>query len=63
MTTGIEQTVTTEQDFDASAITRPVDSLLTYYLFVSLCTLVAFPLVFVPLFIRFKSAAKSFLSI
>jgi uncharacterized membrane protein YdbT with pleckstrin-like domain len=60
MNTGIEQTVTTEQDFDASAITRPVDSLLTYYLIVSLCTLVAFPLVFFPLFIRFKTMRYRF---
>jgi putative membrane protein len=60
MNDGAEQTATSEQDFDASAITRPVDSLLIYYLIVSLCTLVAFPLVFVPLFIRFKTMRYRF---
>jgi uncharacterized membrane protein YdbT with pleckstrin-like domain len=60
MNEGAEQTATTEQDFDASMITRPADSLLIYYLIVSLCTLVAFPLVFIPLFIRFKTMRYRF---
>ena len=49
-----------KQEFDASSITRPADSLLVYYLIVSLCTLVAFPLVFTPLFIRFKTMRYRF---
>ena len=60
MNEGAEQTATTEQNFDASTITRPADSLLIYYLIVSLCTLVAFPLVFIPLFIRFKTMRYRF---
>jgi putative membrane protein len=46
--------------FDPHAITRPVDSLLTYYFIVSLCTLVAFPFVFIPLYIRFKTMQYRF---
>jgi putative membrane protein len=46
--------------FDAAAITRPDDSLLIYYLIVSLMTLVAFPFVFIPLFIRFKTMRYRF---
>lgn len=47
-------------DFDPAAITRPVDSLLIYYFIVSLCTVAAFPLVFVPLLIRFKTMQYRF---
>lgn len=43
-----------------SQITRPDDSLLTYYFLVSLLSLVAFPIVFVPLLIRFKTMRYSF---
>ena len=60
MNEGAEQSVSSEQEFDASKITRPADSLLVYYLIVSLCTLVAFPLVFTPLFIRFKTMRYRF---
>ena len=45
----------TAQEFDATKITRPDDSLLVYYFIISLLTTVAFPIVFVPLFIRFKT--------
>ena len=54
------RTELTQQDFDPTAITRPVDSLLVYYFIVSLCTLVAFPVVFVPLYIRFKTMRYRF---
>ncbi len=47
-------------EFDATKITRPDDSLLTYYFIVSLLATVAFPFVFVPLFIRFKTLQYRF---
>ncbi len=46
--------------FDASQITRPDDSLLTYYIIVSLMALVAFPIVFIPLLVRFKTMRYGF---
>jgi putative membrane protein len=45
---------------DPRAITRPDDSLLTYYVLVSLCALFAFPIVFLPLFVRFKTLRYEF---
>jgi len=45
---------------DPSEITRPDDALLVYYLIVSLLTVVGFPFVFVPLFIRFKTMRYRF---
>lgn len=57
----IDQSATNNpQQFDPRAITRPDDSLLWYYLLVSLCTLIAFPFVFVPLLIRFKTMRYRF---
>ncbi len=47
-------------DVDPRQITRPHDSLLTYYLIVSLATTAAFPFVFVPLFIRYKTLRSRF---
>jgi len=41
-------------------ITRPDGSLLIYYFIVSLATFVAFPFVFLPLFIRFKTLRYEF---
>ncbi|MCZ6643108.1 MAG: PH domain-containing protein, partial [Gammaproteobacteria bacterium] len=41
-------------------ITRPDSSLLVYYFIVSLGALVAFPFVFVPLFVRFKTLRYEF---
>lgn len=56
-----EQSPTAEQrGFDPAAITRPDDSLLTYYVLFSLCALIAFPIVFVPLLIRFKTMRYRF---
>ncbi len=49
-----------QQAFDPTSITRPVDSLLVYYFIVSLFATVAFPLVFVPLYIRFKTMRYRF---
>ena len=45
---------------DPRSITRPHDSLLTYYVLVSAVTLLAFPFVFLPLFIRFKTMRYRF---
>lgn len=53
-------TVETTEQFDATKITRPDDSLLVYYFIISLLATVAFPLMFVPLFIRFKTLRYRF---
>jgi putative membrane protein len=45
---------------DPRTIKRPDDSLLTYYLLVSLCTLFAFPIVFIPLYVRFRTLRYEF---
>lgn len=45
---------------DPAAITRPDDALLVYYLIVSMLSLIAFPFVFLPLFIRFKTMRYRF---
>lgn len=47
-------------DVDPRSITRPHDSLLTYYILVSAATLVAFPFVFIPAYIRFKTLRYRF---
>jgi putative membrane protein len=49
-----------KQSFDPGSITRPDDALLIYYFIVSLCALVAFPVVFAPLYIRFKTMSYRF---
>ncbi|EMI17459.1 membrane-flanked domain-containing protein [Rhodopirellula maiorica SM1] len=46
--------------FDATTITRPDDSLLVYYFIISMLTTIGFPIVFVPLFIRFKTLQYRF---
>ena len=45
---------------DPASITRPDDSLLVYDFIVSLLSIVAFPVVFIPLFIRFKTMRYRF---
>lgn len=45
---------------DPRAIRRPHESLLTYYILVSLTTLVAFPFVFLPLFVRYRTLRYRF---
>lgn len=45
---------------DPRAITRPADALLAYYLLVSLCALFAFPFVFIPLYVRFRTLRYEF---
>ncbi len=47
-------------ELDPASITRPDDSLLIYYVLVSLLAVVAFPVVFIPLFIRFKTMRYRF---
>jgi putative membrane protein len=51
---------TVTETFDPTQITRPTDVLLVYYFLVALCSLVAFPFVFVPLYIRFKTIRYRF---
>ena len=46
--------------FDPRTITRPDESLLTYYVLVSLPALLAFPFVFVPLYIRYHTLRYEF---
>lgn len=50
----------TTQKFDAKNITRPDPSLLTYYVLASLPALVAFPIVFIPLLIRYHTMRYRF---
>jgi len=45
---------------DPISITRPDESLLNYYLLVSECSLIAFPIVFIPLYIRYKTLRYRF---
>lgn len=45
---------------DPRSISRPHSSLLTYYILVSLATLIGFPFVFIPLYIRFKTLRYRF---
>jgi putative membrane protein len=51
---------TSEPVFDPSSITRPDPSLRSYYVIVSLCTLVAFPFVMIPYLIRYQTLRYSF---
>ncbi len=51
---------TDEVAFDPYAITRPDDSLMTYYTVVSLMTLVGFPFVFFPYLFKFKTLEYKF---
>lgn len=46
--------------FDPASITRPDPSLRSYYVIVSLCTLVAFPFVMIPYLIRYQTLRYSF---
>lgn len=48
------------QATDPRQLTRPDESLLTYYLLVSAASLVFFPFVFVPLLIRYKTLQYRF---
>ncbi|NKB71183.1 MAG: PH domain-containing protein [Candidatus Latescibacteria bacterium] len=45
---------------DPRAITRPDNGLLTYYILVSAAALLAFPFVFIPLYIRFRTLRYAF---
>jgi putative membrane protein len=45
---------------DVSAITRPHERLLTYYLVVSILTLLAFPITFMPLYIKYRTLRYRF---
>ena len=47
-------------ELDPRSITRPHPSLLTYYVLVSAAALFAFPFVFIPLYIRFKTLRYRF---
>jgi putative membrane protein len=57
------ETAKIDVPFDATRLERPDDSLLTYYLIISLATTIAFPFVFVPLLIRFKTMRYQFDSV
>ncbi|MEK7793543.1 MAG: PH domain-containing protein [Candidatus Hydrogenedentota bacterium] len=48
------------QPFDPRAITRPDPALLRYYLIVSAFSLFLFPVVFVPLYLRYRSLRYDF---
>ena len=48
------------RDFDPHAIKRPATALLTYYVIVSAFALIAFPIVFLPHWIKYKTLKYSF---
>jgi uncharacterized membrane protein YdbT with pleckstrin-like domain len=48
------------EPFDPASITRPDASLLTYYLWVSLLTLVGFPFAFLPLYFKYHTLQYRF---
>jgi uncharacterized membrane protein YdbT with pleckstrin-like domain len=50
----------TVADFDASMITRPDDALLRYYAITSAFTLIAFPIVFLVQYVRFRTLRYRF---
>lgn len=50
----------TGADFDAARITRPDDALLRYYAITSAFTLIAFPIVFLVQFVRFRTLRYRF---
>jgi len=61
----MRNTIVTNEDntpvrFDPASITRPEPALLTYYLWVSLMTLVAFPFVFLPHYFKYKTLQYRF---
>jgi uncharacterized protein len=49
-----------DDGFDPASITRPDPMLLRYYLLVSLLSLFAFPFVFVPLYLRYRTLSYRF---
>jgi putative membrane protein len=56
----VDDTAGPPAGFDPREITRPHESLLTYYIILSLATLVGFPFVILPLFIRYKTLRYRF---
>lgn len=48
------------KQFDAAAITRPIPALHRYYVIVSLCSLFLFPIVYIPLLLRYKTMRYRF---
>lgn len=48
------------QPFDPATTTRPIGALLTYYTVVSLMTVIAFPIVFLPLYFKYRSLQYRF---
>ena len=48
------------EEIDPFSITRPDESLLKYYFLVSACSLIAFPIVFIPLYIRYRTLRYRF---
>lgn len=51
---------TSADTFDPATTTRPVPALMSYYVIVSLCTVVLFPIVIWPLFFKYKSLRYKF---
>lgn len=50
----------TTQPFDPASTTRPIGALLTYYTIVSLFTVILFPIVFPPLYFKYRSLRYKF---
>ena len=51
---------TSDPSFDPTSITRPVPALMTYYLLVAALTLVAFPIVILVLYFKYRSLRYAF---
>ena len=49
-----------DETFDPERIRRPDPSLLTYYIIISLLTLIAFPFVFLPLYFKYHTLKYAF---
>lgn len=56
----LDEQTTAPASFDAADVTRPVRALHRYYVIISLFALIAFPFVYVPLLIRFKTMRYRF---
>lgn len=52
--------MSTNQPFDPASVTRPDDSLMTYYLLCAAMTLIGFPFVILPLYFKFRTLRYQF---
>lgn len=60
MTNATPETAAPNVTFNAATLKRPDAALLTYYILVSACTLIAFPFVFLPHYFKYKTLEYDF---